>query len=53
MGLKKEGMELHLETSGSYPPFRKNGLDLFVTQTKTDLPLPECYPMANELKNHQ
>ncbi|HHV40981.1 MAG TPA: 7-carboxy-7-deazaguanine synthase QueE [Bacteroidales bacterium] len=48
-GLKKEGMELHLETSGSYPLSGK--MDWICLSPKQNRPpLPECYPMANELK---
>ena len=47
--LKKEGMELHLETSGSYPLSGK--MDWICLSPKQNRPpLPEFYPMANELK---
>ena len=48
-GLKKEGVELHLETSGSYPLSGK--MDWICLSPKQNRPpLPEFYPMANELK---
>jgi organic radical activating enzyme len=48
-GLKKAGLQVHIETSGAYP--LTGTWDWFcLSPKKLKMPLPECYEAAQELK---